>query len=1090
MVTCTNCGTENPERAKFCLECGATLAPPSADGHGTRKLVTVLFADVVGSTALGERLDPETMRTLLGRYFRAARTVLERHGGTVEKFIGDAVMAVFGIPVVHEDDALRGVRAAVELREAINNINDELAAERGLRLEFRIGVNSGEVVVGSTDGASGSLVTGDSVNVAARLEQAAAPAEVLIGHATYRLVRDFVTAEPAPPLAAKGKSEPLLAYRLLGLATARERQGAGRVELPFVGRRREQARLREAFEDAGLERRCYLFTLLGSAGVGKSRLVAEFLAGIGTEATVVGGRCLPYGEGITYWPIGEVVRMAAGVEEGDDAAAARARIADLVAGEPDAERIANLVAGAVGLSTEAAPREEVFWALRRLLETLARERPLVCLIEDIHWAEPTLLDLLEHVSDWSRDAPILLLCTARTELLDMRPTWGGGKLNSTTILLEPLTSDLTRELVESLLGQRGLPRPILDRILQTAEGNPLFAEEIVRMLIDEGLLRSAGEGDKWTFDVSLEQVPIPTSVQAVIAARLDRLPVQERMVAERAAVAGRVFERDAVQALVPDGERDDVPAHLLALVRKEFVQPDRSELSADDAFRFRHLLIRDTAYEALSKQERSELHERFADWLEAVTGDRVNEYAEIVGYHLEQAQRYRRELGLDDQRTAELAQRAGVRLADAGRRAHHRGDPDGAIKLISRAISILPDSVGRREAMVSLIASAIMVGQWQVARRVSAQLLADAHAAHDEPATWKARLLDQAARMWSDPSFSYDATVRDIANAIPVFELANDHQGLAIAYQAEQDVHLGNAQWAKAMSAAERALEHAGAAGEPAMEDAFRGFLTNAALWGPTPVPAILEIAERNLAQTRSRMAMAAIIASRALARAMAGDSRGARADIAEAMRLRIEVLGEGRAHVFTAGGVEDALGDLAAAEAAYRATATALEAKGETGGRSTIVGDLALVLFERGRPDDEVVELVELCRTLASPDDAVAQAHHVRALVEARAGRHVEASRLIADATAIVEQTDFTWLRGVIAGDRGRLHEWAGDLDAARAEYEQALKLFEDKGDVMDAERVRQLMAGLERDRPAGDRSAPKPARSPSSNLDGRMAR
>jgi class 3 adenylate cyclase/tetratricopeptide (TPR) repeat protein len=1062
MATCTSCGTENPDHAKFCLECGAGLGAATKESSGARKLVTVLFADVVGSTALGEQLDPETMRGVLARYFTAARTVLERHGGTVEKFIGDAVMAVFGMPAVHEDDALRAVRAAVELRDAINQLNDDLVAERGFRLEFRIGVNSGGVVVGGDERSGGSLVTGDSVNVAARLEQAAGPGEVLIGDATYRLVRNSVIAEPTVPLAAKGKSESLAAYRLINLAD--DGAATPRVELPFLGRRRERAHLEEAFEYARDERRCYLFTLLGSAGVGKSRLVAEFIDHLETDAMVVRGRCLPYGDGITYWPIAEIVRAASGTDEGADAASARAATAELVAGEHDAERIAELVAGAVGLSPDAGPREEVFWALRRLLEALARDRPLVCLIEDIHWAEPTLLDLLEHIADSSRGAPILLLTTARTELLDARPTWGGGKLNSTTVLLEPLTTDLTRQLVESLLDGGALPQPMLDRILDRAEGNPLFAGEIVRMLIDDGLLPLAETGGDWTYDQAVEQVPIPTSVQAVIAARLDRLPARERVVAERAAVVGRVFERGAVLALAPDDEREQVPAHLHALVRKELVQPDRSELTSDEAFRFRHQLIRDTAYEALSKEQRSVLHERFGEWIESVASDRIAEYAEIVGYHFEQAQRYRRELGLDDKRAARLAERAGVRLVDAGRRASHRGDPDAAIKLLSRAISLLPSAEHRRDAMVLLALAANRMGKYDVARRVAADLLSDATAAGDEPAQWKARLADHTARMWSDPSFSSGAAVPDIASAVTAFERVDDQLGLALAYGVEEQVFQGQAQWAKAASAAGRALEHATAAGEVALVDQMRAQLANSSLWGPTPVPEIIEICERQLPLANSRLAAATITGSLALARAMAMDP-GATAHAAEAIRMRTEVMGsEELAHSFAAGEVELMLGDLAAAEAAHRRTAAVLERLGETGERSTIAGMLALVLFERGRPDEEVLEHVELCRTLASEDDAVAHAQwrHLLALVAARAGRFEEAWRLIGEATAIVEQTDFVWFRGAIARDRGRIHDWAGEREAAGAEYETALSLFERKGDLADAERVRQMLARL----------------------------
>ncbi len=409
---------------------------------------------------------------------------------------------------------------------------------------------------------------------------------------------------------------------------------------------------------------------------------------------VLRGRCLSYGEGITYWPIGEIVREAAGIADSDDAAAARQRITESLGSASDAERIVELVSAAMGLADSTAPRDELSWGIRRYLEELARPRGLVCVIEDVHWAEPALLDLIEQMADWTRDSAILLISTARPELLEARPTWGGGKVNSTTLLLEPLPADATETLVSTLVENRAVPPAILRRILDAAEGNPLFAEEIIRMLSEDGVFERLDEGRSAGGD--MDEVAIPTSVQAVIAARLDRLPPAERNVAEHAAVAGRVFERGAVMALVAEDERPDVARHLLSLMRKELVHPDRAELTADDAFRFRHLLIRDTAYEALPKEQRAELHERFAQWVEGVAGDRIVEYTEIVAYHYDQAQRYRRELGVDDSHSAHLAELAADGLASAGQRAYNRGDMVAAVKLLSRAIDLM--SPGARAA--------------------------------------------------------------------------------------------------------------------------------------------------------------------------------------------------------------------------------------------------------------------------------------------------------------------------------------------------------------------------------------------------------
>lgn len=407
VIHCASCGEDNPERARFCLNCASPLAAGSPRGREVRKIVTVLFSDAAGSTALGERLDPESLRALMKRYFAEMRRIIERHGGTVEKFVGDAVMAVFGMPQLHEDDALRAVRAAIEIRDALARLNEQVEAEQGQRVVFRTGINTGEVVAG--DAASGeTLATGDAVNTAARLEQAAAPTEILLGRTTYQLVRDAVVAAPVEPIDAKGKGMPVAAYRLVSLAGDAHAL-ARRLDAPLVGRVRELSLLDEALLRAVTERAPQIITVLGTAGIGKSRLVAEFLASA-HDARVLRGRCLPYGDGITYWPVREIVHDAAGIEETDDGERAFSRVRALVEGDLDADIIARRVAVAIGLESEPAPQEEIFWAIRKFLECLARSEPLILLIEDIHWAQPMLLDLLEYVASLAADAPVLLVC--------------------------------------------------------------------------------------------------------------------------------------------------------------------------------------------------------------------------------------------------------------------------------------------------------------------------------------------------------------------------------------------------------------------------------------------------------------------------------------------------------------------------------------------------------------------------------------------------------------------------------------------------------------------------------------------------------
>ncbi len=777
MIRCPSCGEENPAGKKFCGECGTSLAAPSSRSREARKTVTILFSDVTGSTALGERLDPESLRTMMGRYFGAMKQVLERHGGTVEKFIGDAVMAVFGIPTLHEDDALRAVRAAAGMRDALAQLNRELERERAVVITTRTGIYTGEVVAG--DPTTGqTLVTGDAVNTAARLEQAAQPGEILLGEPTFRLVRDAVVAESIPPVDAKGKALRVSAYRLLSVTTGAEAH-ARRLDAPLVGREDELARLGQAFRQAVSGPSCHLFTLLGAAGVGKSRLVAESLAALPTEAQVLRGHCVPYGDGITYWPLGEVVRAAAVIEETDAADDAQAKLRSLLEGERDADIIARRIASAIGLSVESAPSEEIFSAVRRFLEHLARQRPVVLLWEDIHWADPTFLDLIEHIADLSRDAPLLLLCPARPELLDKRPGWGGGKLNATTVLLEPLPPDVTERLLDGLPGGPALPPDLRRRILDAAEGNPLYLEEMVSMLLEDGSLVERDGG--WRAVGDLVRMRVPPSIQALLAARLDQLGPEERAIAEHASVVGRVFEESAVRELAPEPLRPQIRRGLTALVRKELVPPERSEASAGDTFRFRHILIRDAAYEGLPKAERADLHERLAAWLERVTGDRAVEYAEVIAHHVEQAYGYRTELGEAGATVARLQRRAGEVLAGAGRRASERGDTRAATSLLMRAAAVLPPE-SRERIEVLLVLGDVLGRSGSLERAmdlmVEARELADAIG--EESLSWQARL-SRAEFGWGNGTTEIASLAPLARRALEVFAKLDDPQGEARA---------------------------------------------------------------------------------------------------------------------------------------------------------------------------------------------------------------------------------------------------------------------------------------------------------------------
>ena len=616
-----------------------------------RRTVTVLFADVTGSTELGESLDPEALRDLMSTFFEEMRSAIERHGGTVEKFAGDEVMAVFGVPVAHEDDAVRAIRAADDMLTAVQALDEALERDRGVRFRLRIGINTGEAVSGQAS-AGGTFVTGSAVNIGKRLQELAEPGDAVLGEATLRLVRDAVEVEPLGPVVLRGKAEPLEAYRLLSVQA--DAPGVARAfDSPFVGRRDEIGALRLALDVAQTERRCRLMALIGNAGIGKTRIAREFVESL-EDARVLVGRCVPYGDGATYLPLVDALRDVLPELE-------QALEEDVM------DRIAALVSG----SETPATAGDTAWAVRRSFETLARERPLVVIFDDVHWAEPTFLDLVEYLGAWTDDAPILLLAIARPDLLDERPTWADPEVGVATLRLGPLDGDDTRALVANLAGD-SVDEDQRNRVVELAEGYPLFAEQLVAWI------EESGEED--------DLATVPATIEALLASRLDRLDVDERAVLERAAVVGREFWRGAVTALSPQGELAAVNRHLMSLVRKGLVRRAPSDLPREDALRFHHVLIRDVAYAGIPKSVRADLHERAADWLEK----RADEPNEVVGYHLEQAHGYRSELGPVDRAVRRLGAEAGERLGRAGVRALARGDSRAAVNLLGRATSLLP----------------------------------------------------------------------------------------------------------------------------------------------------------------------------------------------------------------------------------------------------------------------------------------------------------------------------------------------------------------------------------------------------------------
>jgi class 3 adenylate cyclase/tetratricopeptide (TPR) repeat protein len=945
-----------------------------------RKVVTVLFCDVTGSTALGESLDPEALRTTMARYFDVARVAIERHGGTVEKFIGDAVMAVFGVPTIREDDALRAVRAAQELRD-------------GVEIDVRIGVNTGEVVTGGGD----TLVTGDAVNVAARLEQAAAPGEVLIGEETYALVRGGVDAELLPPLEAKGKSAPLTVYRLL--AVTGDAGIARRLDAPFVGRDRERRLLADAWDRTCSERRCSLFTILGAAGVGKSRLAAEFLDGV--AATVLHGRCLSYGDGITYWPVIDVVKQLLGRSD-----------------PPNAALNALLGRG-------QASADEIAFAVRKLFEAAAAERPLVVFFDDIQWGEPTFLELVEHVADWSRDAPILLLCLARPDLLEVRADWGGGKLNATAVLLEPLTPDETDDLIDRLLGGDLLDASLRVRIRSAADGNPLFVEQMLAMV-----------------ESSPDDVTVPATIQALISARLDQLPTAERAALERGAVEGQVFHRGAVAALAPDDS--DVTTNLMRLVRKELVRPSAATLPGDDAFRFRHLLIRDAAYDALPKAARAELHERFAVWIELRAPDLV-ELDEILGYHLEQAAAYRVELGTPD---PALAAAAAARLFAAGRRAVDRDDARAGLRLLERAM-VLQDAREEQLAIKRYLGEALyLLGDLEAADAA----LADATGSVDE---------DVAASAFFFRSFlrghSGEHLLEALADAVQQRLVALEGDGKVSARTlSEGYAHLADfMHWLGRCQASvdygQRGLEFARAAGDIKLEAHATGTVGAGMFYGATPFDECERQARVVIAQI-DRFGSHAMRAQSGLANIAALQGRFAEsreyfetylAWMADRGR-RFEILST----AMSRGSSEIAAGEYERAEAVLREGWDELGRLGEGGFRSTTGTYLAEALVELGRLDEALAVLDE-AQSMTAPDDWVTHAYsaYVRGIAASAAGDHESAAVLVGEAVDLAAQREYVVTRAIFWLGQGRVLLAAGRAEEAREALEAAVQLARPKG-------------------------------------------
>jgi tetratricopeptide (TPR) repeat protein len=968
-------------------------------------------------------------------------------------------MAVYGLPVLHEDDAVRATRAASEMQEALPSLNERFKADWGVWFENHIGVNTGEVIAG--DASLGQrLVTGDAVNTAARLEQNAQPREVLLGDLTYRLARDAVQVEPVEPLTLKGKAEPVPAYRLVSVSavehTVRRRQDA-----PMVGREAEMAALTGLFSTAVDERRCQLATVVGDAGVGKSRLIAEFIARGTPGARVIRGRCLPYGDGITFWPLNEAARDAAGIAADDGATSAIEKLKSAVGSDDVADRLASVM----GLSATPYPVPEIYWGARKFLEHLAGPQPVVMVIEDIHWAEATFLELIQHLVVSVESVPVVLLCTGRHELLDREPEWGEGE-GAVRLVLHPLTDADAGQVVAGLLGGTGLPEGVQTRIVQSAAGNPLFVEQLLSMLIDNGSLRQTDGG--WEQVRDLTALDVPPTIQALLAARLDLLEQPERSVIEPASVIGLTFAQDAVAELVGADTAPEVPGRLESIGRKELIRPSPDSTPEEVAFRFAHVLIRDAAYNGLLKRARADFHERFVDWAEVLNlrQGRGQEFEEIHGYHLEQAYRYLTELGTVDEHARRVGERASEKLSSAGHRAYGRGDMPAAASLLRRAATTRARLDPARLALLPDLAGAFqLLGRYAEAYDVLDEAGEGARQLEDQPLAARVRLLRLFVDLFSGGEGEEwsSRVAAAVDEAIPIFEDAHDEAGLTFAWRLRAGMNVVANRNEESAKAFEQVLLHARAANDVHTETRTAYPLALALVYGPTPVTAAIprceDLAERAATDQSSAAAIQALLAQLYSMQGRLGEARA----LVKAAHARLEDLGAtilAATALMAAGNIELRANDHSAAERELRRAFDALSAIGETFVRATVGGLLARVLVDQERADDaeRVLGIVE---ETALPEDVEAQAilAGIRGRLLARKLDAEAAREAAAHAIEVAGQSDSPTLLAEVLIDQGSVLETLGDAEGAAGARRQASGLLDRKGDVLTVAQLRQIL-------------------------------
>ena len=1036
---CRMCGAILDEDARFCDACGTSVedrpaAPaPMPTVAAARKVVTVLFADLSGSTALEERMDAESVRSILDRFYAAMRAEIERHCGRVVKFTGDGVMAAFGVPEVHEDDASRAIDAALAMREELVQLANDLQ----LDVALNIGVNTGEVVVSETD----DDVVGDAVNVAARLEGAATGGEILVGEETWRLTRASSRYEAVEPLTLKGKAEPVPAYRLLSV----DERTADSAAAPFVGREAELGRLLTAFQDCVDANAARLVTIIGSPGLGKTRLARELMSELADTARIRETRCDPTG-GSTFAPITDALRAGSFpfTETSSEEEIVAALAARLPEDDPDRDRVAKLAAALFGVGVTGTT-EETFWALRKIIEAAARVQPVVFVIDDIHWAEPLLLDLVEHLAEWIRDAPVLMVGTARPELRDLRPSLVEGGRAADVLALEGLDRAATAQLALNLLGAEELPAELLAKIPTSTEGNPLFVRELVRMLVDDGVLQRTSDG--WSVTVDVDAIEVPPTISSLLSARVDRLRNDERTVVELASVVGKEFYRGALVDLAPPGVADVVDGCLESLRRKELVEPVGTYWIDEPVYRFHHVLIRDAAYRRLLKESRADLHERVAEWLQRKTTDVLGEHDELVGYHLEQAHEYKRQLGRPDD---VLGSRAAGLLGDAAQRALESDDLPSAATLSGRALDRLAADDAKRSELL-LIRCEALLSMGEVPQGTAA--LSEFERVADTPRlrAWATCFAGALANLSSQVD-SADIEARVSAAGAELASLG-DQAGAAKAHIVHAETLASRGRFAECEAILDQALTAARAANDRRRITATLGFAPHAALWGPNPVSRAggrcLDIVRLLRITTGSPAVEATSLRCQAVLEAMRGRAEASRRMLRSARRTLTEL---GLEHELLdteafAGWVELYSGEPAAAADHLRTAYDGFLAAGHDIAAARSASALARAHLLLGEVD-EARALIERVEALNVKDlNASIAFLSVKAELLAHSGDVAGSRRMAEDAIELASQTDALIDHGNACRSLAAVLRAAGDAAGAKGAEDRALALFERKG-------------------------------------------